>query len=286
MNETFWNGHLTRRATGDTMHKGELNSLPYPDRTPDITEAIRAMYVDGYVIFPGVLNTNEVALMRERIDAMGSANDEDYVVPKWCYNKQIGSEFHRNPDYLDYIDRPGIYEVADAILSGPDTGSVKVTFGSSWVTGAGRAMGLHVDFLPVHVPEPVQCSTDFVMPIFMATAHYYLDHMIPELGPTTIVPGSHRAGRAPQDETSWNGIETQAAMVKAGDVVFFRSDLWHGAWKNTHPTRRRYIMQVAYGMGYMQSNYPPMKYNEMYTPEVLGKATLRQRRLLGSGESA
>ena len=284
--ENFWNGHLLKRAFGDTMHKGELTALPRPERMPNIEAAVRAMYTDGYVIFPGVLDAEGVALMRARIDAMGSPNDDDYIVPGWCYNKQVGSNFHQNPDYLEYIDRPGIYDVADAILSGPDTGPMKITFGSSWVTGAGRAMGLHVDFLPVHVPEAVQRDPDFVMPIFMATAHYYLDDMIPELGPTTVVPGSHRAGRAPNEETTWNGVPTQAALIKAGDVVFFRSDLWHGAWKNTHPTRRRYIMQVAYGMGYMQANYPPMKYGELWSPEVLEKASPRQRRLLGSGEKA
>ena len=269
--ENFWNGHLEKRAYGDTMFKGELTALPRPERAPDIETAIAAMYTDGYVIFPGVLDTAGVALMRARIDAMGSQNEEDYVVPGWCYNKQVSSNFHQNPDYLDYIDRPGIYEVADAVLSGPDTGPMKVTFGSSWVTGAGRAMGLHVDFLPVHVPEATQNDPGFVMPIFMATAHYYLDDMIPELGPTTVVPGSHRAGRPPNDETGWNGIDTQAALVKAGDVVFFRSDLWHGAWKNTHPTRRRYIMQVAYGMGYMQSHYPPLKYAELWSPKFWKK---------------
>ncbi len=278
--DSFWNGHLERRAVGDTMPKGTLEPLPRPETTPMIEDAIDAMYTDGYVLFPSVLDANEVAEMRDRIDAMGSRNDEDYVVPKWCYNKQIPSNFHQNPDYLDYIDRPGIIDVADAILSSNDVGPCHITFGSSWVTGAGRAMGLHVDFLPFQVPEAVHRDPTVRLPIFMATAHYYLDDMVLELGPTTLIPGSHRAGRPPKDETSWNGTEPLVALVKAGDILLFRSDLWHGAAKNTDESRRRYIMQVAYGMAQMKTHYPSLRFPELYSPAVLEKATDRQKRLL------
>lgn len=278
--EFYENGHPEARSYGKTLPEYEPKPLPYPTGPVDIPTAVKQMYTEGYVVFPQVLNPEEVALMRQRIDAMGSQNDEDYVVPGWCYNKHIGSEFHKNPDYLDYIDRPGIIDVADACLSSKDGGLAHVMFGSSWVTGAGRAMGLHVDYLAVSVPQEIQDSGQVFMPIFMATAHYYLNDLTLEFGPTTVVPGSHRAGRPPKDETTWNGVEAQAALVKAGDVVLFRSDLWHGAHRNTHPTERRYIMQVAYGSGYIKKSYPPIRFPELYNPEVLERATDRQKRLL------
>jgi hypothetical protein len=274
------NGHPEARAYGKTMFEGDLKGLPMPSEPVNIEAAIEAMYTDGYVIFPSVLNAEEVQLLRNRIDAMGSQNDEDYVVPGWCYNKQIPSNFHQNPVYLEYIDRPGIIDVAEAVLSSRDGGLCHVTFGSSWVTGAGRAMGIHVDYLPVSLPEALHNDPSIRIPIFMATAHYYLDDMEPELGPTLLIPGSHRAGRPPKDECTWNGIEPMATLVKAGDVVLFRSDVWHGAWRNTHETKRRYLMQVAYGSGYLHKNYPPLRYKELYNPEVLEKATERQKRLL------
>ncbi|GAB4451315.1 MAG: hypothetical protein OHK0029_00240 [Armatimonadaceae bacterium] len=278
--EFYANGHPEARAYGKTMFEGELRGLPYPTEPLNIEAAIEAMYTDGYVIFPGVLNRDEVQQLRERMDAMGSQNEDDYVVPGWCYNKHVGSEFHQNADHLEYIDRPGIIDVAEAILSSRDGGLCHVLFGSSWVTGAGRAMGIHVDYLPVSLPESVHNDPEIRMPIFMATAHFYLNDMVAELGPTLLIPGSHRAGRPPHDETTWNGIEPMATMVKAGDVVLFRSDVWHGAWRNTHETERRYLLQVAYGSGYMKKNYPPIRYTEIYNPAVLEKATERQRRLL------
>lgn len=279
--EFYANGHPEARVYGKTLPQGELPALPYPTEPVDIAAAIEQMYTDGYVVFPQVLSPEEVQIMRARIDAMGSQNHDDYVVPGWCYNKHIPSKFHQNPDYLEYIDRPGIIDVADAVLSSRDGGLAHVTFGSSWVTGPGRAMGLHVDYLPVSLPESVHNDPNIRFPIFMATAHYYLNDLVPEFGPTTIVPGSHRAGRPPKDETDWSGVPAHTILVKAGDVVLFRSDIWHGAGMNSHPSEYRYIMQVAYGSGYMKKNYPPIAFPEIYNPDVLERATDRQKRLLG-----
>src|SRR5690242_2067764 len=113
----FWNGHPEVRTAGKTLPDGEaLTTLPYTGKMPTVEEAVRALYTDGYVVFPGVLDADGVALMRARIDAMGSQDDADYFVPKWCYNKQIGSAFHQNPDLLDYIDPPVVIDVAEAVL--------------------------------------------------------------------------------------------------------------------------------------------------------------------------
>lgn len=277
----FWNGHHARKGGGDTLYRGDLKNLPYPTGPVDIGAAIEAMYTNGYVLFPGVLDRDEVALLRARMDAMGDKKDEEYNVPGWCYNKHIATRFHRNPDHLDYIDRPGIIDVVEAVHQGADGGDPHVTAGTSWITGAGRAMGIHLDYLPVSLPEAVHNDPGVRIPIFTTTAHFYLNDMVAELGPTILIPGSHRAGRPPQDECTWHGIEPQAVMVRAGDVCLFRGDLWHGAWKNTHPTDRRYMLQVHYGNGYIAKQYPSIRYEEMYAPEVLEKATPRQRRLLG-----
>ena len=90
------------------------------------------------------------------------------------------------------------------------------------------------------------------VPVFGGTAHYYLNDMVLELGPTLVIPGSHRAGRPPADESSWNGNAPCAAMVKAGSVVLFRNEVWHGAAMNSS-TEKRYIMQVPP----LHVNHPP-----------------------------
>ncbi len=279
----FFNGHHTVKVRGNTRFPGPLTALPLPDGPPDTETAVQAMYDDGYVIFPGLLNANGVALLRARMDAMGSRNDDDYVVEGWCYNKHIASDFSQNPDLLDYIDLPGVVDVLEVIHGGDAhlnaNPGPQVIGGSSWITGAGRDMGIHTDYQSYHLPEEVHEA--YRLPIYCTTLHIYLNDLTPELGPTILIPGSHRAGRPPEDEWSWKGRNPQAALVKAGDALLFRNDIWHGAWKNTHPTERRYMMQVHYAHGSFGKCYPSLRYPQLYAPEVLAKATPRQRRLLG-----
>ena len=120
------------------------------------------------------------------------------------------------------------------------------------------------------------------MPVLNCVCQFYLDDLVPELGPTIVVPGSHRSGRAPNNETMWNGKAPKAAMLKAGDACIFRFDLWHGAYSNTSKNgERRHIMQLEYGHPMIATQYPPMEYSHYYNPEVIKQATPAQRQLLG-----
>ena len=279
----FWNGHHRVKSEGDTLFRGDLKPLPRPECFPSVAEAVEALFEVGYVVFPGTLNSIEVAELRRRMDAMGSPNEEDYVVPGWCYNKQVGSDFSQNPDLLDYIDRPGVIEVIQAIHSGePHLGvnpGAQVIGGSSWITGEGRAMGIHTDYQSYSLPPEIHAQ--YRLPIYATTLHYYLNDLTLAHGPTVLIPGSHKAGRHPVNESAWNGIEPLAGLVKAGDAILFRNDLWHGAARNTHPTERRYMMQVHYAQGSFGKCYPSLRWPQLYHPAVLSKLTPRQRTLLG-----
>ena len=116
--------------------------------------------------------------------------------------------------------------------------------------------------------------------MFTATAHYYLDDLDDALGPTNFIPGSHRAGRKPREgETSWQGVEGQNILCKAGDVVLFRSDVWHRGTANTS-SRIRYLLQVHYGRRMVVQKFPPYL-DFRFDPQILAQATPRQRRYLG-----
>ena len=144
----------------------------------------------------------------------------------------------------------------------------QVTGGSLWITGPGRAMGLHVDWLPFALPADVAADPRVRLPAFTATAHYYLDDLEMDLGPTLLIPGSHRAGRPPCDETDWNGRPPQAALLRAGDCLLFRSEIWHGAAMNRGP-RRRYLIQVHYGNIYVHRSQPPVSRTDEWSLECL-----------------
>ena len=77
------------------------------------------------------------------------------------------------------------------------------------------------------------------MPVFITTAHYYLNDMYEELGPTKFVPGTHKSGRRPMGDTEWNSITEKSVICKAGDAVMFRCEVWHRGTSNRHDTSCR-----------------------------------------------
>lgn len=271
----FRNGHHITKSIGDTKWKGALEHLPPPTPITSVEEAAERMYSDGCLQFPDLLSPDEVRAMRAWMDASGGP-DEQYDMKNWCFNKHLGAKPHQEPQWCDLVDRSPTFEVLELILG---TGFVCVG-GSLWITGRGRAMGLHVDHQAVSLPEDVLADPRVRVPITTATLHFYLDDQVEEIGPTLLVPGSHRAGRHPVDESSWNGIAPKMISVKAGGAVLFRHDLWHGAAMNSSE-RRRYMIQVHYAEGSRRQSYPMITDAERWSPEVLARVTPRQRRVFG-----
>ena len=266
------------KTRNSSATKVRSENLPYPD-VFDLEAAIDGMFTDGFAIIPGVLNKQEVAELRHKMETSGEP-DEKYDQTKigWCFNKHLVVEYNKDPHFLRYIDRPGVVDIARAVLGG----DCRVHSGSLWMTGPGRKMPIHADFLPVAMPQEYMADPRVRVPIAECVAQFYLDDLTADIGPTMVVPGSHLAGRAPDNVTEWNGRKPKAAMLKAGDVLLFRFDCWHGAYGNTNKQgKRRYIMQLAYSHRRTEPAYPPMVYEHYWNPEVLRQATPRERALLG-----
>ena len=63
--------------------------------------------------------------------------------------------FNRDPLFLDYVDFPGIVDVAEA-LHGNDCHIIGMT---AWITGPGRPdQTLHADWLPVSLPADIMAD--------------------------------------------------------------------------------------------------------------------------------
>src|SRR5205823_5758562 len=121
----------------------------------------------------------------------------------------------------------------------------------------------------------------FTLPMVICTAHFYLSDITPELCPTCVIPGSHKSGRRPRrGETHWKGRGLQPILCRAGDMLFFRSDLWHSGSDNRTADQSRYLLQVHYGRRMVAQKFSP--YLEwQFNPNVLAACTPQQRRLLG-----
>ncbi|MEM7536785.1 MAG: phytanoyl-CoA dioxygenase family protein [Chloroflexota bacterium] len=248
----------------------------------DTVEAqLEAMERDGFVYFPNFLNADEVAELRtaaqdlppiaENFDISLSVERDGHM------QKCINAAFNRDPLFLKYLDKPGMIELVEAI-HGRDCHIVSM---HTWQVGPGRPdQGLHTDWLPITMPEDVLADPRVRLPIFITTAHVYLDDMTEELGPTKLIPGSHRSGCKPAgDQNVWNGIKEQSFLGKAGDCIFFRSEIWHrGAANRSNRIRHTFMIHYAHRM--ITQKFPPYL-NFQYNPAVIEQATPRQRRLLG-----
>ena len=246
-----------------------------------LEDQVEALYRDGYVYLPNVLNGKEIAKLREQMDILEPRFEsfDKHMQPEThgYLNKVINNAFNRHPLFLKFLDYAGVIEIAEA-THGEDCHCIGMT---AWMTGPGRPdQKLHTDWLPLSLPADVLADPRVRVPIFISTAHFYLDDLTAELGPTNFIPGSHLSGRSPDGETEWKGQTEKSIMCQAGDVVLFRSEVWHRGTANTSK-KTRYLLQVHYAKRMITQKYPPYLNRFQFDPDILQQATPRQLRLMG-----
>lgn len=248
-----------------------------------LAEQVENVERDGYAYYPSYLTADEVEALRTAMDEtpiQPKHFDRDFTAGDAAgfREKVINNAFNRNALFFSYLDRPGIVELAEA-LHGDDCHVIGMT---AWVTGPGRpAQNLHVDWLPAELPAHVLADPAVRMPVFITTAHFYLNDLYPELGPTQFIPGSHRSGTRPlPGQFDWNGKGVEDCIVRAGDAVVFRSEVWHRGTPNTSQ-ETRYLLQVHYAQRMITQKFPPYLNRFAFNRDLLDTATPRQRRLLG-----
>ena len=250
-----------------------MDDAPLPVFDPDDTGgAAAALAADGFALLAGAVPPHAVAAARDRIDALEPVH-WDFTGTTDHYK----NVFNRDPFWVPFLDPPGVIDLAEAAL-GADCHVIGQT---AWRSHPGhRGVRLHLDYLPLEWPAP-GVPDGLAVPAFILTAHIYLSPQPPELCPTHVVPGSHRAGRRPgRWETDWRGREPRPVLCDAGDVLVFRSDLWHSGSDNLTADRVRYLLQVHYGRREMAHHFAPYL-GWRFDPAVVAGCTPRQRRLLG-----
>ena len=157
----------------------------------DLESQVEALERDGYVYFPSVLDADAIAELRatmDRLEAIPASHDRDETLENGdaFLHKLISNSFNRDPLYLQYLDRSPIIEVAEA-AHGEDCHCIGM---HSWLTGPGRPdQGLHTDWLPISLPADIRSDPRVKIPIFITTAHYYLNDMSEALGPDEVCAG-------------------------------------------------------------------------------------------------
>jgi hypothetical protein len=241
-------------------------------RLDDLDGMVRGLKDDGFALVPGALSADEVAEARAAIDRL-SHFGFDHAGATDHYK----CVFNRDRVFMPYLDRPGFIDVADKMM-GDQCHCIGM---SAWRSRPGHdGWGPHADQLMMTLPESVFSSPGFELPMWLGTVHFYLSDITEELCPTYVIPGSHKAGRGPgKGEESWNGRPLEPVICKAGDALFFRSEIWHCGSKNRTADQTRYLLQVHYSQRNIAQKFSPWPFT--YNPELLALATPRQLRVLG-----
>ena len=261
-------------STAEVPSKPAAELIDYETRE----ERAQMLERDGFAFFRAVLSPEQVQELRgcsDRIQTIATPR-WDFIDPEGSGIKTIQNAFNRDPLYLDFLDKPGVIELVEDAL-GEDCHLIQMT---QWNTGKREEQKMHTDWKPILLPDDVAIDPRVKIPALIMTAHFYLDDMYEALGPTRVVPGSHRAGIRPErDQDRWNDAQEQSILCKAGDVIVFRSDVWHRGGAN-RTEQVRYLLQVHYANRWIAQRFPPFL-SFQFDPEILSKATPRQRRLLG-----
>jgi len=257
-------------------------SFAYRQKTfalDDLAGMTDALHEDGFALVPGVLTADEVAAAREGIDRLKPFGF-DHAGGVGDHYKCV---FNREQLFLNYIDRPGIVDLAESTM-GDQCHIIGMT---AWRSRPGHnGWSPHTDHILVTVPTEV-ASDRSKFPIYLCTAHYYLDDLDEDLCPTYVIPGSHKSGHAlswgKDADPEFEGRKLEPVLCKAGDVLFFRSEIWHTGSLNKSD-RTRYLIQVHYSHRTIAQRFSPFPFT--YSPEILSVANPRQLRLLGKHPEA
>jgi hypothetical protein len=253
-------------------------ATPYLQRTfrPDqVAEMGEAIHEDGFALIPGVLNPDEIEAACRKIDKL-----EPFGFDSRGATDHYKCVFNRDPFWLPFIDKPGIIDLAEATMGD----QCHIIGQTAWRSHPGHnGWSPHTDRVFFELPEDV--AQRVRIPIYLCTAHYYLTDITEDLCPTYVIPGSHKSGRSldwgKEPEPKWEGRGLEPVLCKAGDVLFFRSDVWHSGSLNRTQDQIRYLLQVHYSHRYIAQQFSPY-ITWPFNPEIIAAANPRQLRLLGN----
>ncbi|GIO14459.1 hypothetical protein J19TS2_40140 [Cohnella xylanilytica] len=248
-----------------------------PTATEKYAQELEQLHRDGYVLFKKVLSPGEVAAVKEGIRQAFEGKDDGVMLQ--------GPMFERGEIFESLVDHPVISEFIEEVL-GPDCQLSSMN--GMRTTKNNGVSKWHVDealFFPL--PDGVELDPRIRMPVYLVNGLYYLDDITEDLGPTQVVPGSHRAGKLlefSEEIGTYKGREAVSVLAEAGDCLVFNSQVWHRGARNRSDVPR-YVQQIIYRKKFI---VPHMTHdiNAAYRlpDEIVQRANPRRKRLLGYNE--
>ena len=198
-------------------------------------EKIRQLEVEGYLVLPGVLDTDRIARLKAEL-AAAPMQVKDYsdaqtycLEPQWY--SRAACELIGHPPVVDFL----------RTLMGPD---IVFSHGLFTRTLAGSApISLHTDGQPFGSSVfGFEGSSPRLLRVL-----YYLDDLPPQRAPFRVVPRSHLCMHADANPYQRFSAHPDEVMVtlKAGSAVLLNHKVFHGNYPNTG-TRSRGMLAISY----------------------------------------
>ncbi|MDE2125021.1 MAG: phytanoyl-CoA dioxygenase family protein [Armatimonadetes bacterium] len=254
-----------------------------PTAIPDL---LADFHRDGFLVLPGLLPPDQAGELREGVRrAFEVPCDVEAAYGADLCKIWRPRMFEHGAPFEALVDNPAVIDLVEAIL-GSDCHLIA---NSALRTGPGDGISTwHADE-EVRFPRPEGVPLDDRIPIpcMVLNFNYYLCDVDEELGPTQLVPGSHRSGRQPTSADfgadgmpAYNGRSAVSAIGSAGTAVMWNDQTWHRGATNRSANRIRWVQQAPYGRRCISQRYYPF-INYRLPPEILERANPRRKRLLG-----
>ena len=268
--------------------------FPYLEpRLEPASPATEQLEREGYTIVRGLFSPEEVAELHDEIAAVFEADPPDergYNRPEEDRAMFRYAMLNRSAAAQRAVSKPELLAVIEPLL-GEDC---HVIANTAWRNPAGQprshgGQNWHIDAGPhIPLPEGVSWPANIPHPVFAIGLHIYLMDCALEDGPTGVIPGSHLSGKPPpkgrhlDDALSYENRGVVPFVVKAGDVGFFVSDVWHRRMPTQDGDHGRFFLQVHYGRRDIAQRILTTDDANQVSAEAIARAeTERERQVIG-----
>lgn len=248
---------------------------PFNTVKPEESQLVQweaTLWDKGYIVIPNALPPETCAHFLERIRPMP---DHPYYG-----SNSLVRLFEHGMDFVGLLENEPVVSLAERIL-GKNMHIIALQ-GHRMFKG-NEVSSFHSDEIYLQRPESVGDEVEYPPIINVLNCHYYLIDVPAELGPTEVVPYSHRACRGPKpsdgNPPAWRGHKHVTLTCKTGDCIIYSNQMWHRGAPN-QTDRTRYSVVPSYSRRFVaQRFWPFLNYN--LSREILDRCTPRQRELLG-----
>jgi ectoine hydroxylase-related dioxygenase (phytanoyl-CoA dioxygenase family) len=203
---------------------------------------------NGYLIVEDAITPEQAEKFRQAIDELigrefGDSKDS-------LYGKEFGGHFLRglldkHEAFHDILVNPKTTSIMQAML-GP---RIQIRSFSSRITYPGTCQETvwHID-----QPSWIEPNPPFYAYPPVINCIYFLDDVVPEMGPLYVVPGTHKSSKLPPKDY-YGPVEGEIPVcVKAGTAVLTSCALWHRGGANTENGRLRRNLLVDHSPVWMK----------------------------------